>query len=141
MARGLGFAQKMLAAGLRARRAGRDARATTSSTFMVRGWGEGTVDRQSTRPYTSTMAAEHGGGQTSSLSPDARARGRRLAIASHPLAMTHRYVYTDQLPTLALVALGASEAMVGNSRIQCSQYGKTVLTCVCWSMISEIQIA
>ncbi len=47
------------------------------------------------------------------LSPAARARGRRLAIASHPAGMTHRLVYTDQLPTLTLVALGASEAVVG----------------------------
>ena len=31
--------------------------------------------------------------------------------------------------------------MVGNSRIQRSQYGITVLTCVCWSMISETQMA
>ena len=47
------------------------------------------------------------------LPPAARARGRRLAIASHPAGMTHRLVYTEQLPTLALVALGASEAIVG----------------------------
>ena len=32
-------------------------------------------------------------------------------------------------------------SMVGNSRIQRSQYGMTVLTWVCWSMISETQMA
>jgi MFS family permease len=47
------------------------------------------------------------------LAPALRARGRRLAIASHLAGMTHRLVYTDQLPTLTLVALGASEAVVG----------------------------
>jgi len=47
------------------------------------------------------------------LPPAERARGRRIAIASHPAGMTHRLVYTEQLPTLALVALGASEAVVG----------------------------
>ena len=31
--------------------------------------------------------------------------------------------------------------MVGSSRIQRFQYGITVLTCVCWSMISETQMA
>jgi MFS family permease len=50
------------------------------------------------------------------LPPDQRARGRRLAIVSHPAGMTYRMVYTDQLPTLALVALGASETVVGLQR-------------------------
>ncbi len=50
------------------------------------------------------------------LDSQARARGRRLAIASHPAGMTHRMVYTDHLPTLALVALGASEGLVGLQR-------------------------
>ncbi|UCE84669.1 MAG: MFS transporter [Deltaproteobacteria bacterium] len=50
------------------------------------------------------------------LDPAARRRGRRLAIASHPAGMTHRMVFTDQLPTLALVALGASETLVGIQR-------------------------
>jgi Na+/melibiose symporter-like transporter len=45
-----------------------------------------------------------------------RRRGRRLAITSHPAGMTHRTVFTDQLPTLALVALGASETWVGLQR-------------------------
>jgi Na+/melibiose symporter-like transporter len=47
------------------------------------------------------------------LSPDERARGRRLAIASHPAGMTFYMVFTTQLPTLALVHLGASETSVG----------------------------
>jgi hypothetical protein len=42
-----------------------------------------------------------------------RARGRVLAIASHPAGNAFRYVFTQQLPTLALVALGASELQVG----------------------------
>lgn len=42
-----------------------------------------------------------------------RARGRYLAIASHPAGNTFRHVFTQQLPTLALVALGASELQVG----------------------------
>ncbi|MGH0037006.1 MAG: MFS transporter [Myxococcota bacterium] len=45
-----------------------------------------------------------------------RARGRRLAVLSHPAGMTHRMAFTDQLPTLALVALGASEGLVGAQR-------------------------
>jgi predicted MFS family arabinose efflux permease len=47
------------------------------------------------------------------LSSVQRARGRRLAIASHPAGMTFRMVFTQHLPTLALVALGASELQVG----------------------------
>jgi predicted MFS family arabinose efflux permease len=50
------------------------------------------------------------------LPPSERARGRRLAIASHPAGMTFRMVFTAELPTLALVALGASEAVVGLQR-------------------------
>jgi predicted MFS family arabinose efflux permease len=50
------------------------------------------------------------------LSAAERARGRRLAILSHPAGMTHRMAFSDQLPTLALVALGASEGMVGAQR-------------------------
>jgi MFS family permease len=42
-----------------------------------------------------------------------RARGRRLAIASHLLGNTFRLVFTQHLPTLALVSLGASELLVG----------------------------
>jgi predicted MFS family arabinose efflux permease len=51
-----------------------------------------------------------------SLSPAERRRGRRLAVLSHPAGMTHRAIYTEQLPTLALVGLGASEALVGLQR-------------------------
>ncbi len=47
------------------------------------------------------------------LSPAERARGRRLAIASHPAGMTFYMVFTQQLPWLALVHLGASETAVG----------------------------
>jgi predicted MFS family arabinose efflux permease len=53
---------------------------------------------------------------TSALAPEERRRGRRLAVLSHPAGMTHRTVYTEQLPTLALVGLGASEALVGLQR-------------------------
>jgi hypothetical protein len=45
-----------------------------------------------------------------------RRRGRRLAFMSHPAAMTHRLVYTEQLPTLALVGLGVGEWAVGLQR-------------------------
>jgi MFS family permease len=46
---------------------------------------------------------------------DAReqARGRRLAIVSHPAGNTFRMVFTQHLPTLALVSIGASELQVG----------------------------
>ncbi len=47
------------------------------------------------------------------LSAAERARGRRLAIASHPAGMTFHMVFTQQLPTLALLHLGASELSVG----------------------------
>jgi len=47
------------------------------------------------------------------LSDSERARGRRLAIASNVPAMTFWTAFTDQLPTLALVSLGASETLVG----------------------------
>jgi hypothetical protein len=47
------------------------------------------------------------------LDPRTRARGRRLAIASHPAGMTFRTVFTEWIPTLALVGLGASETVVG----------------------------
>lgn len=42
-----------------------------------------------------------------------RARGRRLAIASHPAGMTFRTIFTEWVPTLALVGLGAGPALVG----------------------------
>jgi MFS family permease len=47
------------------------------------------------------------------LTPEQRALGRRLAIGSHPAGNTFRLVFTQHLPTLALVALGASELWVG----------------------------
>jgi len=50
------------------------------------------------------------------LDPAERRRGRRLAVASHPAGMTHRNAFTDQLPTLALVGLGASETWIGLQR-------------------------
>lgn len=50
------------------------------------------------------------------LSARERALGRRLAIASHPASMTHRTVFTEAVPTLVLVSLGASEAVVGLQR-------------------------
>jgi predicted MFS family arabinose efflux permease len=54
--------------------------------------------------------------ESTALDPAARRRGRRLSVLSHPAGMTHRNVYTDQLPTLALVGLGASEAWIGLQR-------------------------
>lgn len=42
-----------------------------------------------------------------------RSRGRRLAITSHPAGMTFWVANTEQLPTLLLVALGASEFQIG----------------------------
>src|SRR5512147_149037 len=50
------------------------------------------------------------------LDADRRRLGRRLAVLSHPAGMTHRNVFTDQLPTLALIGLGASEAWIGLQR-------------------------
>lgn len=47
------------------------------------------------------------------LSDAQRALGRRLAISSHPAGNTFRLIFTQHLPTLALVALGASELWVG----------------------------
>ena len=50
------------------------------------------------------------------LDPAQRRQGRRLAFLSHPAGMTHKNVFTDQLPTLALVGLGASELWIGLQR-------------------------
>lgn len=50
------------------------------------------------------------------LSPRQRRRGRRLAIASHASGMVHSIALSGQLPTLALVALGAGESLVGAHR-------------------------
>ena len=52
----------------------------------------------------------------SALDPGSRRRGRMLAVLSHPAGMTHKNVFTDQLPTLALVGLGASELWIGLQR-------------------------
>jgi predicted MFS family arabinose efflux permease len=45
-----------------------------------------------------------------------RRRGRRLALVSHPAGMVHHNVYTEHLPTLVLVGLGAGETLVGLQR-------------------------
>lgn len=50
------------------------------------------------------------------LDPVRRRLGRRLAVYSHPAGMTHKNAFTDQLPTLALVGLGASESWIGLQR-------------------------
>ncbi len=50
---------------------------------------------------------------TEPLDERSKARGRALAIASHPAGNTFRLVFTTHLPTLALVALGAGETVVG----------------------------
>lgn len=47
------------------------------------------------------------------LDPQTRARGRRLAVASHPAGMTFRTVFTEWVPTLTLVGLGGNAAVVG----------------------------
>ena len=48
-----------------------------------------------------------------SLSDVDRARGRRLAIVSHPAGNAFAIALSEHLPTLALLALGAGEAVVG----------------------------
>lgn len=50
------------------------------------------------------------------LPPEEQARGRRLALASHPFHMTFRRLFTEDLPTLALVSLGAGDLAVGLQR-------------------------
>jgi hypothetical protein len=47
------------------------------------------------------------------LDERARSRGRFLAVASHPTGHTFRQIFTQNLPTLALISLGASELQVG----------------------------
>src|SRR5262245_16121466 len=42
-----------------------------------------------------------------------RRRGRVLAVASHPTGYTFRMIFSQNLPTLALISLGASELQVG----------------------------
>ncbi len=48
-----------------------------------------------------------------SLSDRDRARGRRLAIVSHPAGNAFAMALSEHLPTLALLALGAGESVVG----------------------------
>ena len=48
------------------------------------------------------------------LSDAERARGRRLAIASHPAGNAFGLALSEFLPTLALLALGAGETVVGS---------------------------
>ena len=52
----------------------------------------------------------------SPLEAEERALGRRLAITSHPAGMTFWMVFTEHLPTLLLVSLGASEFQIGLQR-------------------------
>ena len=47
------------------------------------------------------------------LSDSERARGRGLAIAGNACGMPFTIAFTEQLPTLVLVFLGASEALIG----------------------------
>jgi len=47
------------------------------------------------------------------LSEADRARGRRLALVSHPAGNAFAMALSEHLPTLALLALGASESVVG----------------------------
>lgn len=47
------------------------------------------------------------------LDGSSRRRGRFLAVASHPTGYTFRMIFSQNLPTLALVSLGASELQVG----------------------------
>lgn len=47
------------------------------------------------------------------LSDSERARGRRLAIAGNAVGVPFAVAFTEQLPTLALISLGASEALIG----------------------------
>jgi hypothetical protein len=52
-------------------------------------------------------------------------------------------VVAKSFPQLWILAEGAlaADLIVGSSRIQRFQYGMTVFTCVCCSMISETQMA
>jgi MFS family permease len=47
------------------------------------------------------------------LSEADRARGRRLAIAGNAVGLPFTIAFTEQLPTLALLSLGASESLIG----------------------------
>ncbi len=56
------------------------------------------------------------GAVPAALTPAEQARGRRLALTSHPFYMTFRRIFSEDLPTLALVSLGAGDAAVGLQR-------------------------
>jgi hypothetical protein len=47
------------------------------------------------------------------LSESQRARGRALAISGNAVGVPFSVAFTEQLPTLALVSLGASETLIG----------------------------
>ncbi len=47
------------------------------------------------------------------LEDSERVRGRRLAIVSNAASVPYTIAFTEQLPTLALLALGASETLIG----------------------------
>jgi MFS family permease len=73
-----------------------------------------------------------------------RARGRRFAIASNVPAMTFWTAFTGQLPTLALVSLGASETLIGvQSGLQLGLTGLQLpaLRLVSWFPKRQILIA
>lgn len=55
-------------------------------------------------------------GSVAGLPASERVRGRRLVYASHPLGMTHQRTFSAELPTLALLGLGAGDALVGLQR-------------------------
>lgn len=67
-------------------------------------------------PPPPSAVAETPEAAAAALSPDEQARGRRLALSSHPFHMTFRRLFTEDLPTLALVSLGAGDAAVGLQR-------------------------
>jgi predicted MFS family arabinose efflux permease len=63
-----------------------------------------------------SAARTQDGTPPAALPPEEQARGRRLALLSHPFGMTYRRLVTEDLPTLALVSLGAGDAIVGLQR-------------------------
>ncbi|CAG0986325.1 hypothetical protein MYXO_02148 [Myxococcaceae bacterium] len=68
-------------------------------------------------PPAETARSEAGPPTDADALPAAeQARGRRLALSSHPFQMTFRRLFSEDLPTLALVSLGAGDAAVGLQR-------------------------
>ena len=68
-------------------------------------------------PQPTATAPPHGAPPSSpTLTPTEQARGRRIVLASQPLQMTFRRIFTEDVPTLALVYLGAGDAAVGLQR-------------------------